>query len=109
MKKTILFARVSTQQQTLESQIVELQNEASRWGYSSKQQVLIQMKESAVTLDTEERQGIRMLKEAIETDSSIDSVIIFEISRLSRRPKVLYEVRDWLLDLLETLHATIRQ
>lgn len=62
------------------------------------QQILIEIKESAVTLDTEERQGIRIMKETILNDDNIDSVIIYEISRLSRRPKVLYEVRDWLIE-----------
>lgn len=98
MNKICLFGRVSTQQQSLESQIQELRNEAERQGYRQEQQILIQMKESAVTLDTEERQGIRLLKEAIESDKSINAVVIYEISRLSRRPKVLYEVRDWLIE-----------
>lgn len=98
MKKIILFARVSTMMQTLESQIKELENEALRQGYEKNSHILIQMKESAVTLDTEERQGIKKLKEYIEEDKDINAVVIYEISRLSRRPKVLYEMRDWLIE-----------
>lgn len=98
MNKIILFARVSTQNQTLESQIVELENEAIRQGYDKNNHILIQMKESAVTLDTEERQGIKKLKEYIEEVKDINAVVIYEISRLSRRPKVLYEIRDWLIE-----------
>ena len=97
MKKVILFARVSTQHQTLESQIDELKLEAKRMGYEEDEMLLIDFKESAVKLDIEERKGIQALKTSIENDSSIDCVIVYEISRISRQPKMLYEIRDWLI------------
>ncbi len=97
MKKVILFARVSTQHQTLESQIDELKLEARRMGYEEDEMILIDFKESAVKLDIEERKGIQALKTSIENDSSIDCVIVYEISRISRQPKMLYEIRDWLI------------
>ena len=98
MNKVILFARVSTQHQTLESQIDELRLEAKRLGYSDEAMQVIDFKESAVKLDIEERQGIQALKTAITNDNTIDCVIVYEISRISRRPKMLYEVRDWLIE-----------
>ena len=58
---------------------------------------MIEQKESAVTLNEEERIGIQKLKETIEFND-VECVIIFEISRLSRRPNVLYSVRDYLIE-----------
>lgn len=98
MSKAILFGRVSTMHQDLVQQINELKLEASRMGYDDEDLIIIEYKESGISLDTEERLGIQELKKAIETHNNIDCVFIYEISRLSRRPKVLYEVRDWLIE-----------
>ncbi len=97
MSKVILFSRVSTFGQDLTQQTNELKVEASRLGYDETEQVLIEYKESGISLDTDERQGIQELYRIIESDKEIDCVLIYEISRLSRRPKTLYEVRDWLV------------
>ena len=96
--KCILFSRVSTLQQSLESQTDSIKNEALRLGYNENNLILIEQKESAVKLDIEERIGIQQLKHYIENDKNIDCVIVYEISRLARRPKILYEIRDYLLD-----------
>ena len=97
MGKTILFARVSTIHQDLVQQIQELRNEAIRLGYNDDDIITIEHKESGISLDSEERLGIQELKKAIN-ENDIDCVIVYEISRISRRPKVLYEVRDWLIE-----------
>ena len=96
-KQCICFSRVSTQIQTLESQTEELKKEALRLGYKLQDLIIIEKKESAVKLDLEERIGLQQLKENIEKNSNINCVIVYEISRLSRRPKMLYEIRDYLL------------
>lgn len=97
MSKVILFSRVSTFGQDLTQQNAELKAEASRLGYDESEQILIEFKESGISLDTDERQGIQELYRIIESDKDIDCVLIYEISRLSRRPKTLYEVRDYLV------------
>lgn len=98
MNKCILFSRVSTISQTLESQTNELRAEAERLGYSVQQQIPIEYKESAISLSLDERKGIQELQDRISDDPSIDCVIVFEISRLSRQAAALFKLRDWLIE-----------
>lgn len=98
MKKIIILSRVSTAQQSLESQTNELKAEAKRLGYSEKQQILVENVESAIKLREEEREGLQKLKQYIENDKTIDCVICWEPSRLARRQAVLYSIRDYLLE-----------
>lgn len=100
--KALILARVSTEIQSLESQIEKLIQESKLLGYSDY--TIISGKESGVKLDIEERQTINKLKENIET-GEYDMVIIWEVSRLARKPKVLYEVRDYLLEHHVNLHC----
>ena len=95
--KCICFSRVSTLQQDLKQQTNMLYQEAYRNGYDDDHIVLIEYSESAIKLDEEERIGLRKLKETINNEK-IDCVIIYEISRLSRRSTVLYSIRDFLID-----------
>ena len=95
MKKAILFSRVSTERQTLDQQTNELVNEAKTMGYSDWS--VIEDKESAISLDEYERHGLNELKRLVSTEA-YDCVICYEISRLSRRPKVLYSIRDLLIE-----------
>ena len=59
--------------------------------------ILIEDKESATKLSEEERQGLNKMKAHIESDPDINRVYVFELSRLSRRPEVLYSIRDYLI------------
>ena len=95
--KIIILARVSTEGQSLESQVEKLIGEAKRLGYEEQDITIISGKESGVKLDIEERQTIQQMKEHIET-GLYDMVLIWEVSRLARRPKVLYEVREYLIE-----------
>ena len=95
--KCCLFSRVSTPGQDLEQQTDYIKQEAFKFGYKEDDFIIIEQKESAVKLDELERKGIQQLKEKIESEN-IECVIIYEISRLSRRPKVLYSVRDYLIE-----------
>ena len=97
MSKVILFSRVSTLGQDLTQQNDELYAEAKRNGYANEDIILIEQKESAIKLDEDERIGIQQLKETISKEN-VECVIIYEISRLARRPTVLYSVRDFLID-----------
>lgn len=95
MKKCILFSRVSTLRQDLDQQTNELIDEAKRMGYGEF--VTIEDKESAISLDEYERHGLNELKRYVNT-GLYDTVICYEISRISRRPKVLYSIRDYLIE-----------
>lgn len=98
MSRCILFSRVSTEHQTIESQTQVLHDEAIKLGYKENDLILIEQKESAIKLDEEERIGLNMLKDKIYSDDTINCVICYEVSRISRRPKVLFSIRDFLLD-----------
>ena len=96
MKKAIILIRVSTSKQQLESQEITLRRIAKCDGYTDSNIILISNKESAVKLEEEERVGLNVLKQKIEEDSEIDCLYIWELSRLSRKPKDLYSIRDFL-------------
>ena len=95
--KALILARVSTDKQQLESQIEKLVDEAKRLGYNEDDVTIISGKESGVKLDIEERHTIQQMKQYIET-GLYNMVLIWEVSRLARRPKVLYEVREYLIE-----------
>ena len=92
-KKVVLFVRVSTENQELESQIEALKNTAYIDGYNDEDLIIIAKKESGVKLKEAEREGLNELKRAIERND-IDGVYLFELSRLSRDPVTLYSLRD---------------
>ena len=94
--KAILLIRVSTEAQDLVQQREQVVDAAKRDGYDDL--ILIEDKESAVKLSEEERNGLNRLKEAIEKDSSIGAVYAYEISRISRQAKVVYSIRDFLIN-----------
>lgn len=96
--KAIALIRVSTLNQDLSQQTDTVINEMIKDGYSKDDIILIEDKESAVKLDEEQRLGITKLKAEILDDPSINAVYIFELSRLSRRPEILYSVRDFLIN-----------
>ncbi len=93
MKKVVLFVRVSTENQELESQIEALKSAAFIDGYTDEDFIIVAKKESGVKLKEAEREGLNDLKRAIERND-VDGVYIFELSRLSRDPVTLYSLRD---------------
>ena len=93
MAKCILLSRVSTEQQSLDEQTRNLKSAARAAGFDDI--VVIETKESAIKLSEEERQGLNELKSHIER-GDVSCVFIWELSRLSRRPKVLYSMREYL-------------
>lgn len=95
--KCILLSRISTGQQNLEQQTKDLIKFAKSIGFKESDQIVIESIESAIKLSEEERQGLNRLKNCIETES-IDCVICWEPSRLARQQKILYSIRDYLLE-----------
>lgn len=98
MDKAIIFSRVSTDQQDLVQQTEAVIEEAHRCGYSDDALITIEHKESAIKLSEDERVGIQELYEYLDRDSDIKCVFVFEISRLSRQQKMLFEIRDRLVE-----------
>ena len=99
MAKCILLVRVSTPQQSFDAQRNELVKFATQYcGYKKKDLIIIENIESAIKLDEEHRQGITKMKAAIEKDSSINCVCVWEASRLGRRYDVIENVRKFLID-----------
>ena len=98
MSKCIILSRVSSAIQDLTDQTNDLLREAKRLGYSDNDIITIEDVESATKLSEEERQGLNKLKHHINSDSSIDCVICWEPSRISRQQKILYSIRDFLID-----------
>ncbi len=92
--KAILLVRVSTVQQNYDAQEIDLINYASKLGYNNSDIIIIAEKESGIKLKEAERKGINEMKELIE-QGDIERVIIWELSRLSRRSSDLYNLRDY--------------
>lgn len=105
MAKAILFVRVSTEKQTLDAQSKELREFAMSDGYAPEDLIEIAEKESARKrgkIDAygreEDRRGIKRLKELVESDSSINALYVWELSRLGRRQKVIMDLREFCID-----------
>lgn len=95
--KCICLSRVSTAMQNLESQTEKIINQAISDGYERNDIIVIENKESAVKNDEAHLLGITTMKEHIE-NGGIGCVYCHEISRLSRRPRDLYAIRDFLIE-----------
>lgn len=96
-KKCICLSRVSTAMQNLESQTEKIINQAISDGYERNDIIVIENKESAVKNDEAHLLGITTMKEYIE-NGDIGCVYCHELSRLSRRPRDLYAIRDYLIE-----------
>lgn len=97
MYKAIVFSRVSSLHQDLVQQTDEVFAEALKNGYKKEELIFIEQKESAIKLDEEERIGLQQLKSSIE-EYPIECVFVYEVSRISRRPKILFSIRDLLIE-----------
>ena len=95
--KCILLVRVSTEQQSYDSQMKELHEIALKAGYSEEDITPVAEKESGIKLSEEERAGLNKMKELIET-GLYDCVFSWEISRIARRKKILFSVLDYLVE-----------
>lgn len=98
MGKCILLVRVSTERQSFDAQEQELFQLALSDGYDESDIIPICEKESGIKLKEEERKGLNAMKELIESDSTIDCVYAWEISRIARKKKILFSILDYLTD-----------
>lgn len=97
MKRCVIFSRVSSAQQSAEEQTKELLSEAYKNGFSDQEIITIEWTESAIKLAESERISIQRLYDTIDSHP-IECVICRELSRIARRPDVLYRVRDRLIE-----------
>lgn len=113
MAKCILLVRVSTdskkQELSLREQESELFELALSKGYVEEDIIAICKQESALkrryAKTSEEKdaieikqQGLQEMEDMIKNDSSINCVFAWEISRISRREKVLFDELEFLTD-----------
>lgn len=96
--KGIALIRVSTESQDLQQQTEVVIKQMMEDGYRREDIICIENKESGVLLSEEERIGLTRMKECIKKDPDINSVYVFEVSRLSRNQDVIYSVRKFLID-----------
>lgn len=97
-KKCILLVRVSTDHQDIKQQTNKVYEEACRDGYDKSNIIIIEDTESAVKLSEEQRSGLNKMKSYIEDDPSINCIYCYEISRISRQAKIVFSIRDYLLE-----------
>lgn len=95
MAKAILLVRVSTEKQSFDEQEKQLYNMAVADGYSDSDIISIAEKESGIRLSEEQRKGLNRLKEVIATDD-VAVVYAWEISRIARKKKILFNILDLL-------------
>lgn len=96
--KAILLVRVSTDRQSFDEQELNLFNMAIGDGYAEDNIIPICEKESGRKLKEDERKGLNRMKELIESDSSINCVYAWEISRIARKKKILFSILEYLTE-----------
>ena len=96
MSKCVLFARVSTQGQDYEHQLRQLRPVAIANGYSDSDIITVEGKESAISLEEEQRETLNEMKEIIEQYPDVNHVFVAAIDRLARRVSIVLNVADFL-------------
>ena len=100
-KDCILIARVSTPEQVLEEgsspQMEALKKYAKSLGFNTKTFKEINSVESGF-LETDSKVGWNLVTDWIEKHPSYKTIICVEMSRLSRRKKVLFHIQDYLIN-----------
>ncbi|MBR5012345.1 MAG: recombinase family protein [Clostridia bacterium] len=95
MAKAILLVRVSTERQSYDEQEKQLYSMAVADGYKDNDIIPIAEKESGIKLTEEQRKGLNRMKEVIATED-VAVVYAWEISRIARKKKILFNILDLL-------------
>lgn len=95
MAKAILLVRVSTERQSYDEQEKQLYRMAVADGYKDNDIIPIAEKESGIKLTEEQRKGLNRMKEVIATED-VAVVYAWEISRIARKKKILFNILDLL-------------
>ena len=98
--RVVIYARVSTQGQDYERQLIELREYASKMGY-----VIIKEYTEKIsgTKKVAERQALSELLDFVDSNK-VDKVLIYECSRLSRRAIDFLSVIEYLNDRRVSLY-----
>ena len=97
MKKVICFTRVSTTAQDLEPQKKAVKNAILSDGFKEDEIAYVEGKESGFK-DEEERETIKLLKQALEDNPEAKDIYIFAIDRLARRVSIFLSIKENILD-----------
>ena len=97
MKKCLLFIRVSTNRQELQSQIDETKEYAKSLGYDEFV-ILDKRGASAYEVADEYLALIEEMKYTVENDPEIKAVVCWAMNRLFRNIKMADELKEWFVD-----------
>lgn len=100
VEKVIVLSRCSTVYQDVTQQTDSIMKQVHLDGYGDDQVIVIENNESGSKLSIEEREGLNEMFSLIENDVNrvIKSVYCFEISRIGRKPDIVFKVRDFLIN-----------
>lgn len=105
MSKVIIFCRVSTDSQEVESQLKETKDYAISLGYNEKDFIYISsVGASAVKLNTLYQQTIQQLKDYI-LSGEISAVVVYHLNRLCRNDVIAMELKQLLIENNVQLHV----
>ena len=93
--KAILLVRISTDKQEYEEQKNDLIAYSIDKNYKEHDLIIVDHEESAIKLTIEERQGIIKIKKSIAEDKLINSVFVWELSRLVRNQTEGHLLKDY--------------
>ena len=96
MDKAIIWGRVSTIQQEVESQVKELVEMAIRDGYKKSNLTIIKSEgASAIKQNELYVREVNKLISTLDNDSTIKCVYVWEVSRLARVELPFYTMKDY--------------
>ena len=95
MKKCICFSRVSSSAQDLTAQRKEVYEAAILRKYKDSEILEVKGKESAIKLKEEQRQTLNEMKQLVEENPTIETIIFFAVDRLARRMSIVLSIYEW--------------
>ena len=96
MANAVIWGRVSTTRQELDAQVNELIDYADKDGYDRDKLVIIKSAgASAIKQNDLYKQEVEELLTTLESDSSINCVYVWEVSRLARAELPFYKMKDY--------------
>lgn len=102
--KCIVLARVSTEKQSYDEQILQLKHLAMADGYSDDNIIVVQNKEHAVGISSRKQRklgliaGLKECEELLEKDTTIDAIYCWEVTRIARTVSAIHDFKDMILD-----------
>lgn len=99
MSKAIIWCRVSTDAQEIESQKKELTALAIKDGFREEDLIIIGEKgASAIKLNDKYQEEVNKLLETIDTNKAVSTIYVWEISRLARNEVAFVAMKQKILD-----------